>query len=98
MIYQYVNKRTKSLPLATSHIAHLCSQFNHVSTANFYATFKSINFFIKIAPKIRYFCKKKRKIIKRWAPPPDHRASGGWGATHVKGVIVIYGNSVLYLM
>ena len=27
------------LPLATSQIAHLCHQFNHVCTANFEATF-----------------------------------------------------------
>ena len=38
MIYQHVNKRTKILPLATYHIAHLCNQFNHVCTTNFYAT------------------------------------------------------------
>ena len=29
-----VNKRTKILPLATSQIARLCIQFNHVFTAN----------------------------------------------------------------
>ena len=39
IIYQHLNKRTKILPLTTSQIAHLCNQFNHVSTANFYATF-----------------------------------------------------------
>ena len=39
MIYQHVNERTKILPLATSHIAHLCNQFNHVCSANFYAMF-----------------------------------------------------------
>ena len=35
IIYQHLNKRTKILPLATSQIAHLCNQFNHVRTANF---------------------------------------------------------------
>ena len=35
IIYQHRNKRTKILPLATSQIAHLCNQFNHVCTANF---------------------------------------------------------------
>ena len=35
IIYQHLNKRTKILPLATSQIAHLCNQFNHVCTANF---------------------------------------------------------------
>ena len=40
MFYQHVNKRTKILPLAISHIARLCNQFNHVCTTNFHATFK----------------------------------------------------------
>ena len=35
IIYQHLNKRTNILPLATSQIAHLCNQFNHVCTANF---------------------------------------------------------------
>ena len=35
IIYQHRNKRTNILPLATSQIAHLCHQFNHVCTANF---------------------------------------------------------------
>ena len=35
IIYQHLNKRTNILPLATSQIAHLCHQFNHVCTANF---------------------------------------------------------------
>ena len=39
IIYQHLIKRTKILPLATSQITHLCNQFNHVCTANFYATF-----------------------------------------------------------
>ena len=39
IIYLHLNKRTKILPLATSQIAHLCYQFNHVCSANFYATF-----------------------------------------------------------
>ena len=38
MIYQHVNKSTKFLPLATSHIAHLCNHFNHVCSVNLYAT------------------------------------------------------------
>ena len=29
----------KVLPLAAFHIAHFYNQFNHVGTANFYATF-----------------------------------------------------------
>ena len=39
IIYQHLNKRTNTLPLATSQIAHLCHQFNLVCTASFYATF-----------------------------------------------------------
>ena len=39
IIYQHLNKRTKILPLATVQVAHLCNQFNHVCTANIYATF-----------------------------------------------------------
>ena len=35
IIYQYLNNRTKILLFATSQIAHLCNQFNHVCTANF---------------------------------------------------------------
>ena len=35
IIYQHLNKRTNILPLATSQIANLCHQFNHVCTANF---------------------------------------------------------------
>ena len=35
IIYQHQNKRTKILSLATTQIAHLCNQFNHVCTANF---------------------------------------------------------------
>ena len=35
IIYQHINKRTYILPLATSQIAHLCHQFNHVCSANF---------------------------------------------------------------
>ena len=34
IIYQHLNKRTNILPLATSQIAHLCHQFNHVCIAN----------------------------------------------------------------
>ena len=39
MIYQHLNKRTKILPLATTQIARLCNQFDHVYTANFYVAF-----------------------------------------------------------
>ena len=35
IIYQHLNKRRNILPLATSQVAHLFHQFNHVCTANF---------------------------------------------------------------
>ena len=35
IICQHPNKIAKILPLATSQIAQLCNQFNHVCTANF---------------------------------------------------------------
>ena len=39
LIYQLSNNRTEILPLVTSHIAHLCNQFNNVRTANLYSSF-----------------------------------------------------------
>ena len=47
--------------------------------ANFYATFQTHYFFIKIALKLSYFCKKMQNFLALGAPPPDLRASGGWG-------------------
>ena len=94
MIYQHVSKRTKILPLATSHIAHLCNQFNRAALPFSMPRFKNISF-IKIALKLSYFCKKKCKIFKRWglcphtyvpsasggfAPRPPI-VSGGWGVS-----------------
>ena len=62
IICQHLNTRIKILPLATSQIAHLCNQFNHVCTANFSATHY---FFIKIALNLSYFCK-KMQIFELW--------------------------------
>ena len=36
-------------------------------------------FFIKIALKLSYFCKKMQIFQALGAPPPDPRISGGWG-------------------
>ena len=36
-------------------------------------------FFIKIALKLSYFCKKMQNFQALGAEPPDPRASGGWG-------------------
>ena len=40
--------------------------------------FKS-NIFYCHTPKIKLFLQKKAKFSSAWAPPPDPRASGGWG-------------------
>ena len=71
MIYQHVNKRTAMLSLATSHIAHLCKQLNHVALPISMPRFKKHYFFIKIALKLNCFWK-KCKIF-------EPRASGSWG-------------------
>ena len=68
MIYQHVSKKTKILPLATSHIAHLCNLFNHVCTTISMPYFKSINFYQNI-PKIFSFCKKCKIFGVLGAPP-----------------------------
>ena len=36
-------------------------------------------FFITIVLKLSYFCKKMQTFRALGAPPPDPRASGGWG-------------------
>ena len=36
-------------------------------------------FFIKLALKLSYFCKKMQNFRALGAPPPDLRASGSWG-------------------
>ena len=36
-------------------------------------------FFIKIAQKLSYICKKMQNLRPLGAPPPNPRASGGWG-------------------
>ena len=73
MNYQLVNKRTKTLPLATSHIAHLCKQFNHAFALLIsMQRFKSINFY-QNRPK-GFFAKKKIQNFRaQGAPPPDLR-------------------------
>ena len=79
IIYQHLSTRIKILPLATSQIARLYNQFDHVCTANFNAMFLKHYFFIKIALKLSYFCKKLRNFRTLGAPSPDPRAYGGWG-------------------
>ena len=41
--------------------------------------FKSSIFFIKIALKLSYFCKKMQKFRELGVPPPNPRAFGDWG-------------------
>ena len=78
MIYQHTSKKTAMLSLATSHIALLSNQLNHVALPIFMPRFKSI-IFIKIALKLSYFCKKMQNFRALGAPAPDPRAFGGWG-------------------
>ena len=47
--------------------------------ASSYVTSLKALFFIKIALKLSYFCKKMQNFQALGAPPPDPRASGGWG-------------------
>ena len=57
--------RIKILPLATSQIAHLCNQLNHVSTANIQChVLKSIS--DHYSPKIKLFLQKNAKISNAW--------------------------------
>ena len=62
------------LSLATSHIAHLCNQLNHVGLPISMPRFKS-NIFIKIAIKLSYFCKKMQNFRALGAPPSDPQNS-----------------------
>ena len=78
MIYLHVNKRTVMLSLATSYLAHLCNQLNHVALPIFMPRFEAI-FFIKIALKLSYFCK-KCKIFDRWGLRPQTTVPPAAGA------------------
>ena len=63
MIYQHLNKRTKILPSATSHIAHLHNQFNYGMFAQPISMprFKSI-IFDQNRPKTKLFLQKNAKL------------------------------------
>ena len=61
MIYQHVNKRAKILPLATFHIAHLCSSLITFALPISMPRFKSI-IFCQYSPKIKLFLKKNAKF------------------------------------
>ena len=84
MIYLQVNKRTAMLSLATSHIAHLCNQLNHVALPISMPRFKSI-IFIKIAPKFSYFCKKLRNFLALGASP--RTPTGLWRLRHSPPIV-----------
>ena len=57
--------------LATSHIAHLCYQLNHVALPIFIPPFKSIIFY-QNSSKIKLFLQKKMQNFRALgAPPPD---------------------------
>ena len=80
------------LSLATSHIAHLCNQLNHVALPNFMARFKSIIFY-QNSSKVKVFLHKNSKfssaggsaprppcLLRLGALPPDPQppAAGGF--------------------
>ena len=79
MIYQHVNKRTAMLSLATSHIAHLCNQLNHVALPNFMPRFKSIIFYLN-SSEVKVFSQKNAKFSSfaksGFAPRPPLASSG----------------------
>ena len=75
MIYQLVNKRTEILPLATSHIAHLCNYVFALLISM--PHFKSINFY-QNRLKIKLFLKKNTKFSIAGVSTPRPRASGSW--------------------
>ena len=69
MIYQHVNKRTKILPLASSHIAHYATSLIMFALPIFMQRFKSIIFY-QNSPKTSYFCKKGRIFVRKIFEPP----------------------------
>ena len=75
MIYQYVNKGTAMLSLATSHIVHICNQLNHVTLPIPMPRFKSIIFY-ENSSKIKLFLQKKAKFSSAWGSAPRPPASG----------------------
>ena len=79
MIYQLVNKRTEILAIATSHIAHVCNQYNHGFTLQISMPRINSIIFIKIGLKLIYFCQKKTKLLSQGGSAPNPRGSGGWG-------------------
>ena len=78
------SRRVSSLlkGLSTAHIAHLCKQFNQfkqlIALPISMPRFKSI-IFHQYSPKIKLFKKKMQNFQALGAPPPNPRASGGWG-------------------
>ena len=74
MIYQHANKRSKILPIATFHTAHLVTFALPISMPRF----KGINLYQNM-PKIKLFLQKMQNPFVLGARPPDPRASsGGW--------------------
>ena len=94
MIYEPVNQRSEILPSATSHIAHVCNQFDHVFALRIsMRRFKSINFC--------YFCK-KYKVFERWGlrpqsptPAPPLQISGCAPHSNYSGPFLIHDATVV---
>ena len=84
IIYQNLNKSTKILSLATSQIAHFATSLIMFTRPISMPRFKSIIFFIKIALKLSYFCKKmqifRAKKCKFFVSP----AAGGFAPRPLK--------------
>ena len=65
------NKKADILPLTSTLIAYLRSQFNYVFALLIpMPRFKNINF-CKIGLKLSYFCTKNHKISERWGQSPQ---------------------------
>ena len=58
-----LNKKTEFLFLATSHIAHLCNQFNYVFTLLVYMPCFKRNNFYQNRPKCKLFLQKNTKFL-----------------------------------
>ena len=71
MIYQLANKRTAMLSLATSHIAHLCNELNHVALPILLPRFNSITFY-QNNPEIKLFLQKNAKFSSAGGSAPRH--------------------------
>ena len=72
MVYQHPNKRTKVLPLTTSHIGHLCNLSLHCSCLHCQFLCRILKaLFYQTSSEIKLFLQKKCKIFERWGLRPQ---------------------------